>query len=222
MSRKFLETYQLRVGDTYTLTFEGKPVDFYIAEVVDYFPTLYPEKGDFVVANLDYVYDQIGMQPYRVWLKVEPEHEERRHRRPIRERQIKVVGIKDSRVAVNQGRTDPQRTGLFGTLTVGFAVAALLTVLGFFLYSFLSFERRLLQMGILRAMGLSVGQLFGLLIFEQVFLIVLGVIFGTGLGVLDGLAVHPVPAGRRRGADADVRRADGVDGHRSGSTSCWA
>jgi putative ABC transport system permease protein len=89
-------------------------------------------------------------------------------------------------VVVNQGRTDPQRTGLFGILTVGFAVAALLTVLGFFLYSFLSFEKRLLQMGILRAMGLSIRQLFGLLIFEQVYLIALGLVFGTGLGIAAG------------------------------------
>jgi putative ABC transport system permease protein len=62
-------------------------------------------------------------------------------------------------------------------------VAAVLTVLGFFLYSFLSFQRRLLQMGILRAIGLSSPQLFVLLMFEQVFLILLGVAAGTGFGM---------------------------------------
>ena len=62
-------------------------------------------------------------------------------------------------------------------------VAAVLTVLGFFLYSFLSFQRRLLQMGILRAIGLSSAQLFVLLMFEQVFLILLGVAAGTGFGL---------------------------------------
>ena len=114
---------------------------------------------------------------------------------------------------MNAGRTDPQRTGLFGALTVGFAVAALLTVLGFFLYSFLSFERRLLQMGILRAMGLSIGQLFGLLIFEQVFLIAHRDRLRHRPRRGDRLAVHPVPAGRRRGADAALRRPDGLDRH---------
>ena len=191
VSREFLENNQLRVGDTYTVMFEGMPVDFHIAEVVDYFPTLYPEKKPFVVANLDYIYDHIGMQPYRVWLKVEPDVKSADIVEAIRDREVKVVSIKDSRVMVNQGRTDPQRTGLFGTLTVGFAVAALLTVLGFFLYSFLSFQRRLVQMGILRAMGLSVRQLFALLISEQIYLIILGVVCGTGLGVLAGSLFIP-------------------------------
>ena len=191
VSPDFLSTFQLRVGDSYTLLFDRKPVDFYVAETTSYFPTMYPEKGYFFIANLEYVYDQIGMQPYRVWIKVEPGYRSADVVDAIREQQIKVVGIKDSRVQVNQGRTDPQRTGLFGMLTVGFAVAALLTVLGFFLYSFLSFERRLVQMGILRAMGLSVGQLFSLLLFEQVFLIVLGVAAGTGLGVLTGTMFIP-------------------------------
>jgi len=79
-----------------------------------------------------------------------------------------------------------QRTGLFGILSIGFAVAVLLTVLGFFLHSFLSFERRILTMGILRAMGLTVRQLFGLLMFEQIYLVLLGAGVGTGLGVFAG------------------------------------
>ena len=121
VSRSFLDNYQLKIGDSYTLSIDGKPVDFYVAEVVDYFPTLYPEKGDFWVANLDYVYDQIGMQPYRVWLKLDPNKKSADVVDEIRANQIRVVSIKDSRVAVNAGRTDPQRTGLFGALTVGFA-----------------------------------------------------------------------------------------------------
>jgi putative ABC transport system permease protein len=191
VSPDFLSTFQLRVGDSYTLQFDKKPVDFFVAETTTYFPTMYPEQGYFFIANIDYVYDQIGMQPYRVWLKIEPGFRSAEVVDQIRDRQIKVVGIQDSRVQVNLGRTDPQRTGLFGMLTVGFAVAALLTVLGFFLYSFLSFERRLVQMGILRAMGLSVRQLFTLLLSEQVFLIALGVAAGTGLGVLTGSMFIP-------------------------------
>jgi putative ABC transport system permease protein len=46
-------------------------------------------------------------------------------------------------------------------------------------------------MGILRAMGLTVRQLFGLLMFEQVYLIVLGVAVGTGLGVYAGKIFIP-------------------------------
>ncbi|MER3485795.1 MAG: ABC transporter permease, partial [Chloroflexota bacterium] len=182
----FLARYQLNIGDTVQLVFGNKIVDFRIVEVADYFPTLYPEKGDFFVANLDYLYDQTGLQPYDVWVKVDPNYRSQDIVEAMEKNGIRIVRIRDSRVQVNVGRLDPQRTGLFGVLSIGFIVAALLTVLGFFLYAFLSFQKRMLQMGILRAMGLSVRQLFALLMFEQIYLIALGIAFGTGLGVLTG------------------------------------
>jgi putative ABC transport system permease protein len=73
--------------------------------------------------------------------------------------------------------------GLFGALTLGFVVALLLTVFGFFLYTVLSFEKRLVQFGVLRAIGLSVGQLLLVLVVEQTALIGLGSLFGTGIGL---------------------------------------
>ena len=67
VSRSFLTSVEPQARRRLHADFEKKPVEFYVAEVVDYFPTLYPEKGPFFVANLDYVYDQVGIQPYRVW-----------------------------------------------------------------------------------------------------------------------------------------------------------
>ena len=54
------------------------------------------------------------------------------------------------------------------------------------MYSYMSFRRRMQQLGILRAMGLSVRQLVGIYAFENGFLILLGVVLGTVLGVLTG------------------------------------
>ena len=179
----FMQQFQVGVGDTVSLAFNQNLVDVRIVEAAEYFPTLYPEKGHFFVANLDYLNDQLGLAPYDVWLHIDPEARSRDVIDRIEENGVKVIRIKDSRTAINFGRLDPQRTGLFGVLSIGFMVAAVLTVLGFFLYSFLSFQRRLLQMGILRAIGLSSPQLFVLLMFEQVFLILLGVAAGTGFGM---------------------------------------
>jgi len=191
VQQEFLDQYQLHVGDTVTLLFDTTPVDFYIADTIKEFPTLYPDQGFIFVANLNYIYDQIGLTPYKVWVKMTPGTRSVDVINAMKDKGIKIVNIENSQVAINAGRLDPQRTGLFGVLSIGFAVAALLTVLGFFLYSFLSFERRLLQMGILRAMGLTVRQLFGLLMFEQVYLIVLGMVVGTALGVYAGKLFIP-------------------------------
>ncbi|HEY3079713.1 MAG TPA: FtsX-like permease family protein [Chloroflexota bacterium] len=179
----FMQEFQVGPGDTVTLAFNQNLVDFRIVESAAYFPTLYPDKGHFFITNLDYLNDQVGLAPYEVWLQIDPEARSRDIIDRIEENGVKVIRIKDSRTAINFGRLDPQRTGLFGVLSIGFMVAAILTVLGFFLYSFLSFQRRLLQMGILRAIGLSSPQLFVLLMFEQVFLILLGVAAGTGFGM---------------------------------------
>jgi putative ABC transport system permease protein len=190
-SPAFMEQFQIRLGDTVTLAFGQALVDVRVVEVADYFPTLYPERGYFFVANLDFLYEQLGLSPYEVLLKVDPTVRSADVIEAIEQNGVRVIRIKDSRTAINFGRLDPQRTGLFGILSIGFIVAAMLTVLGFFLYSFLSFQRRMLQMGILRAIGLSSQQLFILLMFEQVFVIILGVVAGTAIGLWTGSLFIP-------------------------------
>jgi putative ABC transport system permease protein len=58
------------------------------------------------------------------------------------------------------------------------------TIIGFLAYTLLSFQRRLVELGMLRAIGLSSRQLATLLICEQTLVIGLGLGIGTGLGVL--------------------------------------
>ena len=56
-------------------------------------------------------------------------------------------------------------------------------MLGFLLHSFISFRRRFVEFSVLRAIGLSVGQMIGLLGIEQLVLVGAGITAGTGLGV---------------------------------------
>jgi putative ABC transport system permease protein len=55
-------------------------------------------------------------------------------------------------------------------------------VLGFLLYALFSFRRRTIELGILRAVGLSAGQMTSFLAWELVFLILTGLVVGTVLG----------------------------------------
>ncbi len=68
-------------------------------------------------------------------------------------------------------------------LSVDFLAAIFLTVLGFFLYSFFSFRRRSVELGVLRAIGLSSLQMTRFLAWELLFLIFTGITVGTGLGI---------------------------------------
>lgn len=55
-------------------------------------------------------------------------------------------------------------------------------MLGFLLYALFSFRRRTVELGILRAVGLSAGQMTSALAWELVFLIATGLVAGTLLG----------------------------------------
>ena len=143
---------------------------------------LWPDTERFFIVNLDYLFDQIGASPYDVWADtdgVTPPAADRGaaagaglHRLPFRGRPETALRLRD----------DPGRTGIFGILTVGFIVAPCSRCWGS-CSSFLSAKRRMQQLGILRAMGLSIRQLISLFLFEQGFLIFLGMLVGTLLGV---------------------------------------
>ncbi len=191
VDQKFLNDFKLKVGDSLVVNVKQKPVDFTITGVVNYWPTLWPDTERFFIVNLDYLFDQIGASPYDVWAKTDGVTPPLQTVQELRERDFIVSRYVDARETALRLRDDPGRTGIFGILTVGFIVSALLTVLGFMLYSFLSAKRRMQQLGILRAMGLSIRQLISLFLFEQGFLIALGLAVGTVLGVLTGSLFIP-------------------------------
>jgi putative ABC transport system permease protein len=66
---------------------------------------------------------------------------------------------------------------------MGFASAALLATVGFFLYALFSFERRAIELGTLKSMGLSFWQMVRYLAWELTFLVLVGLAGGTVLGV---------------------------------------
>lgn len=190
-SANFMIDHKLKVGDRVRINLRQRQIDFVIVDWVDYFPTQFPDTDYFAIANLDYIFDNIGLGPYDAWVKTDPGADIEVIEEKLRDLDFIVVRTQDTREKVIAQRDDPQRTGVFGMLTVGFLIAILLTVLGFLTYSLLSFQRRMQDFGILRAMGLSIRQLVSLYIFEQGFLIVMGVTMGTVFGVAAGRIFIP-------------------------------
>ncbi len=186
-SRATMTTNGLKIGDTVRLQASEygahQEVTFTIVGELDLFPTWYPQDGPLFVGNLDYYFEQIGGEvPYTVWLRTGASHDYERIAEDVGELGLNIVkwDAPLRRIADEQRR--PERQGMFGLLSVGFIAAALLTVLGFFLYALFSFRRRTIELGILRAVGLSAGQMTSFLAWELIFLILTGLIVGTGLG----------------------------------------
>jgi putative ABC transport system permease protein len=204
----FMSQRNLGLGDEFTIAIRtgaaGQSVSWRVQVVgtFDLFPTWYPESGILMVGNLDEFFLRAGGEyPHEVWLAtrngIDPTNilyavrgysilldrdaDQNRLVEDGLNTFVKSWASADRNIRAEQAR--PERQGLFGLLSVGFVASALLTVLGFLLYALFSFRRRFIEMGMLRAVGLSVRQMVSLLAAELAFLVLIGIGAGTVVGV---------------------------------------
>jgi len=188
----FLRQNDLKIGDPLKLrmTIFGQsfPYSANIVGSFDYFPMWYPQDGPLFVGNLSYFFKQIhGDYPYRVLLSVKEgvdPGELGRDRLPGLAPGAKYSDWDAPVLAIAATQAQPERQGLFGFLFIGFAAAAVLSTLAFLLYVLFSFRQRFIELGVLRAAGLSMSQMSGYMTWELTFLIILGIAFGTVFGVM--------------------------------------
>src|ERR687897_938341 len=80
--------------------------------------------------------------------------------------------------------TDPVALGIIGVLSIGVVAAGLFAVVGFIVSAAVSARERVTEFALLRALGLSSGQLSGWLSLENATLAVISLVAGSGLGLL--------------------------------------
>ncbi len=179
------EKYQLKLGDTISVGLPDGMIEFAIVGILPYWPSQYPDKSPFVIANLDYIYDQVPIIQYDVWMKMEEGAKVAPMMEQMQKAGIDLVSIKDVRNELLIQSKHPTKGGVFGILSLGFQVSVVITLAVYILYWFLNLYGRVVQFGVLRAMGLSRRQLTGMLLLEQIFTAGLAI----GLGVLIGKVV---------------------------------
>jgi putative ABC transport system permease protein len=178
----------LRVGDRFVLRMNDldarREVPVVVAGYINLFPTIFPNDGPFVIGNLEYAFEQQGGQyPYDVWLRLAPNADRDAINVALVEQGLKTFERGFGPDLIIAERERPERQGFYGLLSVGFIASAFLTVLGFLFYSVISFQRRFVELGMLRAIGLSTSQLSTLLAWETALIIGAGMLAGTGIGV---------------------------------------
>jgi putative ABC transport system permease protein len=214
VSQKFAEAHGLKPGDSLTMTIRQTAVSFVIVGVVPYWPSLDPEASPFVVANLDYVYDQTPLVPYAVWLRMEPGAKVAPLLEAMREKGLGVASVRDVRSELALMRLDASKEGTFGLLSLGFLISVLLSFIGYLLYWVFALSQRTVQFGVLRASGLSRRQLTVMLLAEQLLTTGLAIGVGLGLGRLAGLAFLPLLQGAGRQVPPFAVVTDAADGLR--------
>lgn len=182
------EKFQLKPGDLISVGLGDGMIEFVIVGILPYWPTQYPDQSPFVIANLDYIYDQVPIIPYEVWLKMKTDAKVAPIVTALLDKGIELASVKDVRSELIAQSKHPTRGGVFGILSLGFIVSVLVSLSGYLLYWFFNLSGRIVQFGVLRAMGLSRKQLTGMLLLEQLFTgglsIVLGLLIGRITSVL--------------------------------------
>lgn len=189
LPRSFMNEYALSVGDPLrvTVTAYRQETDLFLVIVgsFDLFSAWNPRWGPLFVGNLDYLFEQMGAElPASIWLTLKPTADPDQARANLYQLNPSSGIQQPLYEEITSAQQRPERQGLFGILSVGFATAALLTTLGFPLYAVFSFQRRSIELGTLRAIGLSSWQMTSYLAWEMTLLVLIGLAGGAGLGVM--------------------------------------
>ena len=205
ISRNLAEKMEYEIGDT-LIYGRYSPVDsknIYadskatIVGIIDSFPgyesVLYEEQLDgtfkrrenyLVVANYTTVMNAFRLRPYEIWMKMDDSANYKEVTSAIEDLGIKIQGttIKGKQIESQRNSTLIQITN--GMFSIGFLVSLTICAVGFLIYWILTIKDRELIYGIYRSMGLTMGEIFRMLILEQIFSSFFSCIAGFGVGML--------------------------------------
>jgi putative ABC transport system permease protein len=122
------------------------------------------------------------LEPYEVWIKKDENVTARQIYDEIQSKELKIQSITSVTDRITESKNDPALQGTNGSLNLGFVVTMAICTIGFLIYWILSIQGRVLQFGILRAMGLSLKKILGMLVTEQVLVSAVSIFIGIIVG----------------------------------------
>ncbi|MCR4618427.1 MAG: FtsX-like permease family protein [Lachnospiraceae bacterium] len=204
-SSSFRDVLEYGVGDSITYKLSGEEVTGVIADFVEYFPgfenqitaynadgTVYKKTQYLIVAHLSELQGAIGVKPYKVWIKLKDGANADELYDYIRDNGIKVSEFEDLSLEIEDMKSDTLFQGTNGILTLSFMVILVLCFIGYLIYWTLTISSRELLLGVLRAMGMSKNEVFGMLIIEQFFSAIIPLACGAGIGILSSKLFVPL------------------------------
>jgi hypothetical protein len=193
VSRPFLTLTSAAVGDELPATVQGTPIRISIVAVVDEFPTLDPAKPWVIADGRTVTLARFGAagaltDPGEWWLSSTD---------PDGAAAGVALGPDSAATVVTRAGLerelagDPSALGVIGLLGLGSIAAMVFAAIGFVVSAAVSTSERAGELALLRALGLSAGEVSAWLSFEHVFLLVFGIGAGIGLGALLAWLVLP-------------------------------
>ncbi len=190
VSTSFKEKYNLQQGDSIFMTWRDQGfIEGIVYAFVDYWPTFNPlahqaeaASPELVVANYAYIRAKMALEPYEIWLHKEADTTSHEIYAQIEEKKLQITRLQDTSQMIITMKNDPMIQGTNGALTLGFIVTMTISIIGFLIYWILSIQRRVLNFGIFRAMGLTRGRVLGMLVWEQLLISGVAVFVGILIG----------------------------------------
>ena len=208
ISRSAADAYGIKVGDSISVGWDtGTNIVLNVYGIIDYWPSWNPNKltntdSDnnnnsatskpmLIVANFDYVQNNMGLEPYTVWCKLKPGATTAQVYKSITKNNLDVQSVENSKQELITLKNDPNELAINGSMTMGFLISGIICFMGFVLYWVLSMRARVLQFGVLRAMGLSSGQLKVMIAWEQLLTSGVAMIMGVLIGLISSSLFIP-------------------------------
>ena len=200
-STSFLESNEVQVGDVITFSVESTAVAVELVGGVAFFPTLDPRTTEFLVADLDSLLLHANLQTLR---RLRPSAElwvrDGSGTMTVSsvEREITYLGgeansVHDAAEMVATRTSDPLLTaGWAGLLALSFLTVVLASSSGLLLYTYIDARERQGEFAMLRSLGFSRLQVNGVVWFNLVLVVALGLGIGTWGGQWLGATLLPL------------------------------
>ncbi|MBI4298993.1 MAG: ABC transporter permease [Chloroflexi bacterium] len=195
-STSFLGNTGKKVGDSVMVTFLGKLIPVEVRDSVEYFPTLDPSKGGFLLADLNALLSYTNLlsffgstSPNEVFLSAAPKAEKMVV--SFLDSQAGINKIHDRRAELEEILLDPLVTaGWKGMVFISLGLIAVIAAMGYLTYLLGFSKQRRGEMAFLQAIGFSRQQFLGLLALEHLIVVTIGLGLGTWTGLrMSSLAV---------------------------------
>ncbi len=207
LSSNFKNKYGVKIGDRITYSIDDGAISGSNTAVVygffDYWPGYRPsvvnimEDGSttvvekyLIVAHLSTIQEKIGVYPYKVWINMNGDTE--RFYTFATDEKLMITSMSDAVRAKEEIAAEPLFQGTNGILTMSFITVLLICAIGYVIYWMLSIKSRELLFGIFRAMGMSRKEVIRMLINEQVFTGVFGIMLGLLIGYVASVMYVPI------------------------------
>ncbi|WP_159884914.1 ABC transporter permease [Paenibacillus puerhi] len=213
ISRSLADEHGIQPGETISIGWKGvEKASFTVYGVIDYWPSWNPNPGAagsvtvtskdgnatkvrkpmLVIGHLTYIQNNLGLEPYQIWLKLKPDAPSQAVYKAVTDQGFQIDELQDAKQEQIRALKDPFQLAINGVMTLGFLISVSICFFGFLLYWILSLHARTLQYGIFRAMGISLPQLVGMLVGEQIMISGAAIAIGMMTGSLTSQLFVPL------------------------------